>query len=381
VSAEELRGQLGERLPGALAIAARSMGMTQAKFNDMLDSGKIVSDEFLPRFAQQLRAEFGGGVEAALDTANAKFAAFDNSIYNLQTSLGQNLLPTAIKVIEQFLIPAAEWFGRNAEIIPIVASAAVAGAVAMKGHGIAIAFAAAKGTFFTKVMTALNLTMSLNPIAIAVTALAAFTAAVVVAYKTSEKWRGYLTGVWETLKSVGSAVFKFLVSPFTTAANLITAALTFDLDALKAAVVESGKAASDAFSGMMPSNMARTAYEGFQRGNAMGRSSYRREQEAGKAARKSKAAGAVDAAFGGPAGQDPAASGDPKAPAADDQLSKGMRGITGGGSAPRNYNISIGKLVESINLHTQNVQQGADELADIVLRKLVQVMNTAQQIQ
>ena len=47
VSAEELRGQLGERIPGAFAIAARSMGMTTSELDKFMSEGKILSEEFL----------------------------------------------------------------------------------------------------------------------------------------------------------------------------------------------------------------------------------------------------------------------------------------------------------------------------------------------
>lgn len=42
VQAEELRGQLGERLPGAFQIAARAMGMTTAELDKALESGKVL---------------------------------------------------------------------------------------------------------------------------------------------------------------------------------------------------------------------------------------------------------------------------------------------------------------------------------------------------
>ena len=38
VSAEELRGQLGERIPGAFQIAARAMGMTTSELDKFMSS-------------------------------------------------------------------------------------------------------------------------------------------------------------------------------------------------------------------------------------------------------------------------------------------------------------------------------------------------------
>lgn len=58
VSAEELRGQLGERLPGAFQIAARSMGVSTAELGKMVEQGKVVSEDFLPKFAAELEKTF-----------------------------------------------------------------------------------------------------------------------------------------------------------------------------------------------------------------------------------------------------------------------------------------------------------------------------------
>ncbi len=65
VQAEELRGQLGERLPGAFQIAARAMGMTTTELDKMLESGQLLANDFLPKFAAQLTNEVAPSVDAA----------------------------------------------------------------------------------------------------------------------------------------------------------------------------------------------------------------------------------------------------------------------------------------------------------------------------
>ncbi|QLE47846.1 tape measure protein [Nostoc sp. C057] len=51
LSSEEMRQQLAESgLTGALGIAARAMGVTEAEFSRLLDTGSILSEDFLPRF-------------------------------------------------------------------------------------------------------------------------------------------------------------------------------------------------------------------------------------------------------------------------------------------------------------------------------------------
>lgn len=71
VSAEELRGQLGERLPGAFNIAARAMGKTTAELGKMLETGQILAADFLPRFASELQRSLGDAPERAATQTQA----------------------------------------------------------------------------------------------------------------------------------------------------------------------------------------------------------------------------------------------------------------------------------------------------------------------
>jgi tape measure domain-containing protein len=93
VSAEELNGQLGERLPGALGIAARSMNMTQAELMKMMQSGQLLSEDFLPKFAQQLKTEFAGGVDSARESLTANLNLMNNSFLELKVTVGELFMP------------------------------------------------------------------------------------------------------------------------------------------------------------------------------------------------------------------------------------------------------------------------------------------------
>jgi len=59
VQAEELRGQLGERLPGAFALAARAMGVTTMQLGKMLENGQVLATDLLPKLAAELDKTFG----------------------------------------------------------------------------------------------------------------------------------------------------------------------------------------------------------------------------------------------------------------------------------------------------------------------------------
>jgi tape measure domain-containing protein len=91
VSAEELRGQLGERIPGAFQIAARSMNMTTMELDKAMSNGQIMSDVFLPRFAAQLKKEFGGGMENAANSMQSNMNRISNSWTLLKLTLGEGL--------------------------------------------------------------------------------------------------------------------------------------------------------------------------------------------------------------------------------------------------------------------------------------------------
>lgn len=78
VSAEELRGQLGERLPGAFAIAARAVGVTEQELGKMLQRGEVIATDFLPKFARELEKTFGDGTAQAADALQANTNRIDN---------------------------------------------------------------------------------------------------------------------------------------------------------------------------------------------------------------------------------------------------------------------------------------------------------------
>ena len=84
VSAEELRGQLGDVLPGAAQQAAESLLATNAEFNKMLESGEIIASEFLPKFATQLEKALGAG-EGRVETFGAAWARLVNQLTDVAT--------------------------------------------------------------------------------------------------------------------------------------------------------------------------------------------------------------------------------------------------------------------------------------------------------
>jgi tape measure domain-containing protein len=59
VQAEELRGQLGERLPGAFQILEKALGLANGELNELLEVGGLLSVEAIPALADGLEDAFG----------------------------------------------------------------------------------------------------------------------------------------------------------------------------------------------------------------------------------------------------------------------------------------------------------------------------------
>lgn len=89
LSAEELRQQLGDRLPGAFNIAARALGVTTEELNKMLVRGEVASDEFLPKFAAELRRTFNTDLDTRIDLNSASFQRLTNEIKLLGDEMGR----------------------------------------------------------------------------------------------------------------------------------------------------------------------------------------------------------------------------------------------------------------------------------------------------
>lgn len=100
VSLEELTGQLGENLPDALGTAARSMGVTSEQMLKMVESGDVLASQLLPRMANQLALESGVSLAAASETATAKLNRLQNSMFELQTTVGGGFLDAALPAID-----------------------------------------------------------------------------------------------------------------------------------------------------------------------------------------------------------------------------------------------------------------------------------------
>lgn len=370
VSMEELRGQLGDHLPGAMNIAARAMGVSQSKFQEMVASG-IDAEVFLPRFAAELNKTFGEGALAAANGPRAQFNRLKTSLFELSVTIGNQLMPVALGLIQNFLVPAAHWIGQNIDMIGFLAVSAGSAFLAFKawtigqkvwaGVMIASKFVTA---LFTGSLWKLTAAMYANPVGLIVAGVIGLTAGIIYAWNKFEGFRGFIVGglfaALEHLKGYAMA----LIMPWKVLGRVISGIFTGDWKAVKEGLKKDVSYIADS------GNRAAKAYQsGWNKAKGMTFSNP-----------LSPKSNAIDNALGsapGTGGAPGAGTGGGGLGAAANAQAEG---ITGGGGG-KSITINIEKFFDQITIQTIKAGEGVDEMVDMVVRKLVQAVNTANQVQ
>jgi len=92
VSAEELRGQIGERLPGAVALFAESMGITTAMLDKRLEEGTVSVEDFV-NFTKTLLQDFDAEAKNIGQSSAEAGQRLANELDELKRNIGNLLMP------------------------------------------------------------------------------------------------------------------------------------------------------------------------------------------------------------------------------------------------------------------------------------------------
>ena len=185
VSAEELSGQLGERLPGAVTLFAKANNMSLQELQENLKKGTVGLNELMA-FVRQLGVEYGGTAAEISSSGAEAGARLTVAVNNLRLAVGDamkdvgagfqegftefivEITPTAVALAQQ-LSDALKVLGKVVEVV--VKNFDVLG-VSIAGAGIgALIAAVVKAGVVVKALTfavgALNIAMLANPIFLA----------------------------------------------------------------------------------------------------------------------------------------------------------------------------------------------------------------------
>lgn len=379
VSAEELRGQMGERMYGAFALAAQGMGVTTSQLGELMKKGDVMAKDFLPKFAKQLDKTFGSQAELALNSATANFNRFETAVFDLKVMFGEQLMPSVLQFLQGYIIPGIKWIGEHRQQIADLVGVGIAMAATFKAmqaaswlYSTAQGIAAIATGSTTATVLGLNAAFWLSPITWIAGAVIALGGAVYYAYTHFETFRGVVGGVSYVLGWLGEKVYWAWTKLIGFVSGIYTVV----------------KPAFDFFGGLIYDHMIKPlvkvmellgkVYSYFA--DVTGISAKFNEgynnSIAGGGVQKTDA---ITSAFGGGSSLGGAGGGGSNK---NDTIKQGIEGITGGGKKTTHITININKMLDGgFTVITQNVEAGADALADMVLRKLTQTLNSANQVQ
>ena len=96
LQAEELKGQLAERLPSAMRITAKTLGVTTEKMLEMMKNGELLAQDVLPKVAEEFNKVYGKDAQKNLETLTGQ--------QNRLTNAWKELLNSETSPLRKFLV-------------------------------------------------------------------------------------------------------------------------------------------------------------------------------------------------------------------------------------------------------------------------------------
>lgn len=111
VMAEELKLQLGDSVPGAVALFAEAMGVSTKEFLKLIKQGKV-SSKVLQDVAETIEKKYGAAIEKGSKTIRASTNRISNAFFLLRVNVGRGLNETF--KVNQKMASFAKWMTKVA---------------------------------------------------------------------------------------------------------------------------------------------------------------------------------------------------------------------------------------------------------------------------
>ncbi len=357
VSAEELRGQLGERIPGAFQIAAKAMGVTTAQLGDMMKKGQVISEDFLPKFGAELEKRFGKQAGKASESLQSNLNRLDAEWQRLKVTLGTSFLPVIIQIVKVFvmvlkvlkaLMPVIKiaiilWASYRAKLILANLTTRL---FTTSQYGLA------KGMGIATIATRI-LQGGIRGIGTAIKSvpiigwILAIISVFIELWNTCEGFRGFWYALWESMTD-SFEVFRLMI--------------TGGWDYIVGKITGDQKRIEDGMKSMV--SAGQLAINSWNTGWGKGVAEVRKENPTIEDLTAETNTALGDTSEGGTTG--------------GGKSGKGGMGSSGSVSAkPQNLYINITKLVENINIKSETVNASAQTIKDEVSKALLEAVNDA----
>lgn len=393
VSAQELKLQLGNAMPGAFAMGAKAMGMTQKELTKELEKGNINSMEFVLRFSQLLQQEFKNKIPDTLNSGMAKITEANNEIIRSTAEAGEKTLPIhlaflKIKITTLDLInKAITFYDQYKTKIHGVGSAVLGMLGAFAAAKILIASytklkyillvaellhmgyteGLAKGmTKLSAAQAALNIVMGLNPVFLIIAGIGALIGLVIWAYNEFDTFRHTLDGVWAVIQDLFTGLGYLAaaaLSPLRIFFNLMQGDISGAKDAMKD-MMDWGKKGIGNLSNLGESYT--TAYKASEK---------RTKEKKGKKDEPPKDGFDLTSFFSGGNGViDELLNNLKLGNNTITPTSSGSAGSVSSGKSVRNVNITIKNLVEKFTIETTNLSSSKNDIKRMIQDALIRAV-------
>lgn len=391
---------LNDPIKGINALRRSGISFTQeqiAGIEKLQKAGKLQEAQLI--VLNELQKEFGGSAEAAANSGTGFLTQFGNQWGDIKEKVGAAVVEFVQRYkpqIESFIQSVGngvEWIIQHAgQIKDVFVSLAEGIATAALVYG-SLVTGVKVYTFFqglsngatslsiiltegwTLATQALNAAWKANPLGIVAAAIGLITAGIMYAWKTSEGFRGFLYGLWDSIKQIFTNIsnfFKQTFSPIFEAINAIK----------EGRIADAAKAAGKALINLTPVGLAVNATKfavdgGFTKGVGAaydsgykkGVDSFKKDQQA----REGVKSGSDKFAGFTPAGAGKGLTG----PTGD--FSKGLKEVSDGGKSNRIINVTINKLVDGITVNAATIKESSSDIVSIVQDAIIRALSGAEE--
>jgi tape measure domain-containing protein len=114
IQAEELRGQLGEAMPAAFGLMAKSLGVTTQELDKMMASGNLIASEVLPKFAKEMENTYGEDAQKLASGMTSEINRIQNAWTELLVAVGEKM---PVSWVEYAVTPVLELATKGLKVL------------------------------------------------------------------------------------------------------------------------------------------------------------------------------------------------------------------------------------------------------------------------
>jgi len=355
------------------------MNMTTQELDKLVSSGGLAAEEFLPKFSNELKKTFGKALPTAVESSQAQFNRFNNSMLELKLTLGNKLMPIINRVMGMFK-RFMEFLKLNkAVIMDALSPLFEVGEMIVDTYrrlGEQLGITGNASGFFAKTLALVKRGLNfLKPVMEGMITLAFTMWGAII--KIGKAFGGLLErfpiigrtfmGFVSMLKEGFLIIKDIAVNVLGGIGNLIAGIFSGDLAQIKEGLKGIGSIV-EANAVTQGGRMANAFKKGFNAETGLGEVTLKgvgakKDRDFSDVLRQSTGAGAGGAAGAGAAGA---------------KKSTSLTGVKGG--RPTHINIDIGKLIENFNITTTNMQDTTNQLKDKIAQTLLGAVNNVNNI-